>query len=133
MDVKHLLPRRFAVGEEEVDPFAPHARPPDRARQAQRDPKKVPTELSFQVGQMHRVPPGNSQQLTGVDRPTVEERDGDVVFMNDARLSPLRDDVAEHAAFRARPSRIKRGAGDRHRVRIRPNEPTNPTDATPLI
>lgn len=95
MNVKHILERGFAVGQEEVHALAGDRRRADGRGRPLGDPEQMHAKLLRQVGQTSRVQAGNDQRVSWVDRRDVHERDTQVVFKENAAGRAVVDDGAE--------------------------------------
>lgn len=96
-EVEDALTGRFTVRDEEVDPFAAHAGAPKRGRATEREAPDSRRGSVIQIAGGDRMPARDDDQVTRDHGLDVHERDGQIVFDEEAGFGFVCRDAAEDA------------------------------------
>jgi hypothetical protein len=103
MRVKDGLERRTAIREEEVDALTAETRSADRSRDAHREAEHLSPGRWIEVGEAIRMLHGHDHRVSGIDGANSHERGDGVVAIDEAGLSPARQNLAEDAVRGSQP------------------------------
>src|SRR3989304_1949584 len=99
VDVEHLLAGHFAVGEEEVDPFAAQAAPAQSPGNPLSDLKDPAAVGVIELGQVGGVAARDDEGVALRDGPDVEKGDHGLIFVDKAGARFAARDAAEDAVL----------------------------------
>ena len=97
VDMEDLLHRRFAVRQEQIDPFATHAAPTNCRGNALRDTHQVGGCLRIDIRQICGMLKRDDENVPRIDGSNIHEGSDSVISKHEAAGNVAREDTAEDA------------------------------------